>query len=458
MNTSKKIDMTHGPLLGKLIIFTIPIILSGVLQLLFNAADVIVVGRFAGQASLSAVGSTSSLINLMTNLFIGMSVGANVCAAQYYGANNEADVKKTIHTSTAFSLICGIVLIFVGVFGARPMLLLMGSPTNVINLAVLYVQIYFIAMPAIMLYNFLAAILRASGDTAHPLFFLTIAGIVNVLLNLVLVIGFKLGVAGVAIATVTSNYISCGMLVVFLMRKNDSLKLEISKIAINGRILKKIVTMGLPAGIQGSLFSLSNVVIQSAINSFGEAVMAGSAAASSIEGFVYISMNSVSQTTVTFVGQNYGAGDEKRVKRVIFDTLAIVSVVGLAMGNLAYHFAPQLLPIYMDSNEDITRAVAAGTVRLLWVCCPYLLCGIMDTLCGGLRGLGHSTVPMVVSLLGACVTRLIWIATYFQSHHTESVLFFSYPGSWFLTLTVHSICLIIVYRSWVKRKNSEIRI
>ena len=458
MNTSRRLDMTHGPLLGKLIIFTIPIILSGVLQLLFNAADVIVVGRFAGQASLSAVGSTSSLINLMTNLFIGMSVGANVCAAQYYGANNEVDVKKTIHTSTAFSLICGIVLIFVGVFGARPMLLLMGSPTNVINLAVLYVQIYFIAMPAIMLYNFLAAILRASGDTAHPLFFLTIAGIVNVLLNLVLVIGFRLGVAGVAIATVTSNYISCGMLVVFLMRKDDSLKLDITKISIDGKILKKIVTMGLPAGIQGSLFSLSNVVIQSAINSFGEAVMAGSAAASSIEGFVYISMNSVSQTTVTFVGQNYGAGDEKRVKRVIFDTLAIVSVVGLTMGNLAYHFAPQLLPIYMDSNEDITRAVAAGTVRLLWVCCPYLLCGIMDTLCGGLRGLGHSTVPMVVSLLGACVTRLIWIATYFQSHHTEAVLFFSYPGSWFLTLTVHSICLIIVYKAWVKRKNSEIRI
>ncbi|MBQ7148671.1 MAG: MATE family efflux transporter [Pseudobutyrivibrio sp.] len=449
-----KIDMTHGPLLGKLIIFTIPIILSGVLQLLFNAADVIVVGRFAGEASLAAVGSTNALINLMTNLFIGMSVGANVCAAQFYGAGHEADVKKTIHTSTAFSLICGVILIFIGLFGARPMLELMGSPEQVLDLATLYVRLYFLAMPAIMLYNFLAAILRASGDTSHPLAFLTIAGIVNVLLNLVLVIVFKLGVAGVAIATVTSNYISCGLLVGFLMKQENSLKLELSKIKIDKRILRRIVEIGLPAGIQGTVFSLSNVVIQSAINSFGTAVIAGSSAAASIEGFVYISMNSVSQTTVTFVGQNYGAGDEKRVKRVIFETLGIVTVVGVVMGNLAYGFAPQLLGIYTDSTE----AIIAGTLRLFWVCCFYALCGIMDTLTGGLRGLGRSTVPMIVSLIGACATRLIWIATYFQVHHTQSVLFFSYPGSWLLTLTVHSICLVLVYRAWVKKKQSEIRI
>lgn len=449
-----KIDMTHGPLLGKLIIFTIPIILSGVLQLLFNAADVIVVGRFAGEASLAAVGSTNALINLMTNLFIGMSVGANVCAAQFYGAGHEADVKKTIHTSTAFSLICGVILIFIGLFGARPMLELMGSPEQVLDLATLYVRLYFLAMPAIMLYNFLAAILRASGDTSHPLAFLTIAGIVNVLLNLVLVIVFKLGVAGVAIATVTSNYISCGLLVGFLMKQENSLKLELSKIKIDKRILRRIVKIGLPAGIQGTVFSLSNVVIQSAINSFGTAVIAGSSAAASIEGFVYISMNSVSQTTVTFVGQNYGAGDEKRVKRVIFETLGIVTVVGVVMGNLAYGFAPQLLGIYTDSTEAIT----AGTLRLFWVCCFYALCGIMDTLTGGLRGLGRSTVPMIVSLIGACATRLIWIATYFQVHHTQSVLFFSYPGSWLLTLTVHSICLVLVYRAWVKKKESKIRI
>ncbi|MBQ6463530.1 MAG: MATE family efflux transporter [Pseudobutyrivibrio sp.] len=449
-----KLDMTHGPLLGKLIIFTIPIILSGVLQLLFNAADVIVVGRFAGEASLAAVGSTGSLINLMTNLFIGMSVGANVCAAQFYGGGQYKDVKKTVHTSTAFSIICGVVLIFIGLFLARPILEIMGSPEDVIGLAALYVRIYFLAMPAVMLYNFLAAILRAAGDTTHPLIFLTVAGVVNVILNLILVVFFNMGVAGVAIATVTSNYISCGMLVVFFTKQEDALKLEFSKIKVDKKILNRIIRIGLPAGIQGTVFSLSNVVIQSAINSFGTAVIAGSSAAASIEGFVYVSMNSVSQTCVTFVGQNYGAGDEKRVKRVIFECLGIVTVVGLILGNLAYYFASPLLGIYTDSSA----AVAAGTLRLFWVCCPYFLCGIMDTLTGGLRGLGRSTVPMIVSLIGACATRLVWIATYFQLHKTEDVLFFSYPGSWLLTLSVHSICLIIVYRAWVKRKSSEVRI
>ena len=454
MNSSKKIDMTHGPLLGKLIIFTIPIILSGVLQLLFNAADVIVVGRFAGEASLAAVGSTNSLINLMTNLFIGMSVGANVCAAQFYGAGQEKDVKKTVHTSVAFSIICGFILIFIGLFLAKPILEIMGSPEDVIGLATLYVRLYFLAMPAIMLYNFLAAILRAAGDTTHPLMFLTVAGVVNVILNLILVIVFNLGVAGVAIATVTSNYISCGMLIVFFTRQEDALKLNFSKVKIDRKILNRIIRIGLPAGIQGTVFSLSNVVIQSAINSFGTAVIAGSSAASSIEGFVYVSMNSVSQTCVTFVGQNYGAGDEKRVRRVILECLGIVTVVGLVLGNLAYTFSAPLLGIYTDSAD----AIAAGTLRLFWVCCPYFLCGIMDSLTGGLRGLGKSTVPMIVSLIGACATRLIWIATYFQINRTQNVLFFSYPGSWLLTLTAHTICLTIVYRSWVKRKSSEVRI
>ncbi len=451
---NKKLDMIHGPLLGKLIFFTIPIIASGVLQLLFNAADVIVVGRFAGEESLAAVGSTGSLINLMTNLFIGVSVGANVVAAQFYGAGNEKDVQKTVHTSTAFSIIAGIVLIFIGLFGAKPMLELMGSPDEVLSLAALYVRIYFLAMPAVMLYNFLAAILRASGDTKHPLFFLSIAGIVNVLFNLVLVIIFNLGVAGVGIATVTSNYISCGMLVAFMMKQEDSLKLEPAKISIDKKILAKIITIGLPAGIQGTVFSLSNVVIQSAINSFGTAVIAGSSAAASIEGFVYVSMNSVSQTCVTFVGQNYGAGNEKRVKKVIFECLAIVIVVGVLMGNLAYAFAGPLLGIYTDSAD----AIAAGTLRLFWVCCPYFLCGIMDTLTGGLRGLGNSTLPMVVSLIGACASRLIWIATYFQINHTQDVLFFSYPGSWILTLSVHAICLTVIYKKWVRNKNSQFRI
>jgi Na+-driven multidrug efflux pump len=263
-----------------------------------------------------------------------------------------------------------------------------------------------------------------------------------------------MGVAGVGIATVVSNYISCGLLVSFFMKQEDALKLEPSRIKINKRILGKIIRIGLPAGIQGTVFSLSNVVIQSAINSFGTAVIAGSSAAGSIEGFVYISMNSVSQTTVTFVGQNFGAGNERRVKKVIFETLGIVTILGLIMGNAAYMFSHTLLGIYTKSEAAIT----AGSLRLFWVCCFYFLCGIMDVLCGALRGFGKSSVPMIVSLLGACATRLIWIATYFQVHHTQDVLFFSYPGSWLLTLTVHSICLTIVYKMWVKKKNSEIRI
>ncbi|MCR5195626.1 MAG: MATE family efflux transporter [Pseudobutyrivibrio sp.] len=454
MSKTNKLDMTHGPLFGKLIKFTIPIILSGVLQLLFNAADVIVVGRFAGETAIAAVGSTGALINLMTNLFIGMSIGANVCAAQFYGAGHEEDVQKTVHTSTAFSLIGGLVLVFVGLFGAKPMLELMGSPSDVLPLATLYVRIYFLAMPAIMLYNFLAAILRASGDTAHPLLFLTIAGVINVLLNLVLVIEFEMGVAGVAIATVVSNLISCALLVAFFKRQNNALKLDFSSISIDKGILSKIIRIGLPAGMQGTVFSLSNVVIQSAINSFGTAVVAGSAAAASIEGFVYISMNSVSQTTVTFVGQNFGAGDEKRVKKVIFETLGIVMFVGLVMGNLVYFNSEYLLGIYTDSKD----AIVAGSLRLFWVACPYFLCGVMDTLSGAMRGFGQSLVPMFVSLGGACVTRLIWIATYFRTNHTQSVLFFSYPGSWLLTNTVHAICLIMVYRAWVRKKSSEVRI
>ncbi len=451
---NKKIDMTHGPLLGKLIIFTIPIVLSGVLQLLFNAADVIVVGRFAGEASLAAVGSTGSLINLMTNLFIGASIGANVCAAQFYGAGHYEEVKKTIHTSVIMSLVGGLILVLVGLFLAKPMLLLMGSPEDVIGLATLYIRLYFLAMPAVMLYNFLAAILRAAGDTTHPLIFLTIAGVVNVILNIIMVVGFNMNVAGVAIASAVANYISCGLLVIFFMKQKDALKLDIKEVVFDKRIFRKIIKVGLPAGIQGSVFSLSNVVIQSAINSFGTAVIAGSAAAGSIEGFVYVSMNSVSQTCVTFVGQNYGAGNEKRVKRTIFECLGIVTVLGLMMGNAAYFFAGDLLGIYTDSKD----AIAAGTLRLFWVCCPYFLCGIMDTLTGGQRGLGNSTVPMIVSLIGACASRLIWIGTYFRAHHTEDVLFFSYPGSWTLTSLVHVVCLAIMYRKWVNKKNSEIRI
>ena len=445
----KELDMTHGPLLGKMIVFTLPIIASGVLQLLFNAADVIVVGRFAGETSLAAVGSTGSLINLILNLFIGMAVGANVCAAQFYGAGDEEDVSRTLHTSTAFSLICGVALIFIGNILAEPMLILMGSPEDVIDLSVLYVRIYFTAMPASMIYNFLSGILRASGDTKHPLYFLSIAGCFNVVLNLALVIFFNMGVAGVAIATSASSYLSCSLLLFFLMQQKGAMRLQWSKVKIDVAILKKIVRIGLPAGIQGVVFSFSNVIIQSSINSFGSAVVAGSAAASSIEGFVYISMNSVSQTCVTFVGQNYGAMDGRRVKRATILCEAMVLVIGLSLGNLAYYFGVPLMSIYTDSQA----AIAAGLIRMQWVCVPYFLCGSMDVMTGAMRGIGKSTLPMIVSLLGACVLRLIWIFTYFPTHHTEEVLFFSYPASWAITFCAHIICFTICYRAWQRNQN-----
>ena len=452
-NDKKQLDMTHGSLFNKIVIFTIPIMLSGILQLLFNAADVIVVGRYAGKEALAAVGSTSSLINLMLNLFIGFAVGANVCAAQYYGANHEKDVSKTLHTSAAFSLICGVVLIIAGLILAEPMLLLMGSPDDVIDLAVLYVKLYFLGAPATVIYNFLAGILRASGDTKHPLYFLTAAGIINVALNLLFVIKFDMSVAGVAIATVISQYISGALLIIFLMRKEDCLKLKLKEIKIDKKILSRIIRIGLPAGIQGAVFSISNVVIQSAVNSFGSSFIAGSSAASSIEGFVYISMNSVAQSCVTFTGQNYGAGDEKRVKKVLFQCVTFVFFVGLIIGNLVVYFARPLLSIYTDSAESIE----AGVVRLTWVCTCYFLCGIMDVLTSSLRGIGKSTLPMVFSILGACASRLVWISTYFRIHPTEDVLFFSYPGSWALTIICHAVCFVLCYNAWVKKKYSEVR-
>lgn len=449
---TNQMDMTHGPLLKKLIIFTLPIMASSMLQLFFNAADVIVVGNFAGETSLAAVGSTSSLINLILNLFIGMSVGANVCAAQFFGAKHYDEVSKTLHTATAFSLICGIILIVLGNVLAHPMLVLMGSPDDVIDLATMYVKIYFIAMPGTMIYNFLSGILRASGDTKHPLYFISIAGVFNVLLNLVLVIVFNLGVAGVAIATMVASYLSSAMLLVFLMKQDGPLKLDWKKVGIDSKILKKIIRIGLPAGVQGMVFSFSNVVIQSAINSFGSAVVAGSAAASSIEGFIYMAMNSVSQTCVTFVGQNYGASDEKRVKKVVFECLGIVFIVGFVLGQLAYIYGWPLLSIYTDSEQ----AIEAGLIRMRWVCCSYFLCGIMDVMTGALRGIGRSTLPMIFSILGACVSRLIWIFSYFKFHHTESVLFFSYPGSWTLTIIAHVVCFILAYKAWIRHKNSGI--
>jgi len=444
---SKKheIDMVHGPLLGKLLLFAIPLMVSSILQLLFNAADIVVVGRFAGDESLAAVGSTSSLINLLTNLFIGLSVGANVVVAHFIGLDEKEKISETIHTSMVISILAGLVMTIFGASMARILLYWMSSPEDVIGLATVYLRIYFLGMPAMMLYNFGSAILRAAGDTRRPLYYLFFSGIVNVILNLIFVCGFELDVAGVAIATVVSQYISAGLIIRCMIREEGILHLSLRELRISKPILWKIVKIGLPAGLQGTVFALSNVVIQSAINSFGKIVVAGNAAAANIEGFVYMAMNAIHQTALSFIGQNYGAGEKKRILKILFMCQFIVIVVGVVLGNAAVLFGRPLLHIYSDNPE----VVEVGLVRLQYICRFYALCGIMDVMVGALRGIGYSVMPMIVSMLGACGLRLLWIATVFQVYHTTDMLYLSYLVSWIITELVHMICFAYLYRKKV---------
>ncbi len=446
-NSRYEIDMCNGPLFGKILIFALPLMLSGILQLLFNAADVVVVGKFAGNVALAAVGSTSSLINLLVNLFIGLSVGTNVMVAHFYGSKLYRELNEVIHTAILTALISGTLLIFVGFFLAGPALRLMGTPEDVIEHSILYMRIYFAGMPAMMVYNFGSAILRAVGDTKRPLYFLFCAGIINVLLNLVFVIIFDMGVAGVALATVISQVVSALLVVRLLLKTEGYLHLDLSQLRIVPDKLIKIVQIGLPAGLQGALFSISNVLIQSSINSFGSVVMAGNTAASNIEGFVYTSMNAIHQTAISFTGQNYGAMKFKRIGRIAVICLGIVTTVGLIMGLGGYTFGSTLLKLYSSDDEVISY----GLLRMSYICMPYFLCGLMDVMVGFMRGMGYSIMPMIVSLTGACLFRVVWIMTIFDHYRTLESLYISYPISWSLTFAVHFICFMTIYRKLLKR-------
>ena len=446
-----EIDMCNGPLLGKILRFSIPLMLSGILQLLFNAADIIVVGRFTGKEALAAVGSTGSLINLLINLFMRLSIGANVLAAQYIGARDTRNVSETIHTSILLSVICGTVMIFVGLALAEPLLTLMGTPDDVLSQAALYMRIYFVGMPVIMLYNFGSAILRAMGDTQRPLIFLLIAGVVNVILNLIFVIVFHMGVAGVAIATVISQAISAALIVICLIRSDGMFQLHLKRLHIHRDKLFAMMRIGLPAGMQGAIFSISNVLIQSSINSFGSVVMAGSTAASNIEGFVYNAMNAVYQANLSFTSQNMGARKYSRINRILFLCLAVVTVIGLVMGVGATLLGNQLLRIYNTDPE----VIGYGLERMAFVCMPYFLCGLMDVMVGSMRGMGYSIVPMIVSLTGACGLRILWIFTVFAAEHTLPALFISYPISWAVTFLAHLICFAVVRRKFPKEDAAE---
>lgn len=442
MKKSYEMDMCSGPLTGKLLIFALPLMLSGILQLLFNAADIVVVGRFSGAHSLAAVGATSALINLLVNVFIGFSIGTNVLTAQGYGAKNEQAVSETVHTSILLSLVSGVILIGIGVVLARPLLELMATPEEVIDLAALYMRIYFVGMPAMMLYNFGAAILRAIGDTRRPLYFLVTAGIINVIFNLIFVVLFQMNVAGVALATVISQVISALLVLRCLLTMDGMCKLDLRKLHIHKDKLIWIVRIGLPAGLQGAVFSISNVLIQSSVNSFGAIAVAGNTAAGNLEGFIYTSMNSIYQTALSFTSQNMGAGNYKRVKKILGLCLIIVSIIGLVMGNGAVLLGPMLLRIYSTDPEVITY----GMERMRIICTAYFLCGVMDVTVGSLRGMGYSFMPMIVSLLGACGLRVVWILTVFQWQHTQFSLYLSYPLSWFLTASVHLICWYFITR------------
>lgn len=446
MKKSYEIDMCNGPLLGKILAFSLPLMLSGILQLLFNAADTVVVGRFAGSTALAAVGSTSSLINLLTNLFIGFSVGANVLIARFYGAKKDKDVGETVHSAILLSIICGVILLVLGFLVTKQILVWMGTPEDVLGQAALYMKIYFIGMPVMLLYNFGSSILRAIGDTRRPLYYLMAAGVVNVVLNLVFVIALGMGVAGVALATVISQALSAFLIIRCLSLLEGSCRLDVKKLCLKKDKTIQIIRIGFPAGLQGVVFSLSNVLIQSSVNSFGSVAMAGNTAAMNLEGFIYIAMNSFHQTAMSFTSQNLGAGKIKRINRVLLLCLSMVTFVGLFMGWAAYLLGEPLLHIYSSQGEVIRY----GIMRMSVICTTYCLCGIMDVFVGALRGMGYSFMPMVVSLLGACGFRILWIFTIFQWHRSLLNLYISYPVSWLITGAVHALCYIIVKRKHLK--------
>jgi len=441
-------DLCEGSILKKLLLFALPLMASSVLQLFFNAADVIIVGRYAGDNSLAAVGSNGSIITLLTNVFIGMSVGANVLVARYFAAKQEEEVKRTVHTAITISVIGGIILAGVGFFAAKQLLVLMQSPPEVINLAALYLKIYFLGMPFMLLYNFGAAILRGVGDTKRPLYYLTFSGVINVVLNFIFVVFFHMDVAGVALATIISQTVSALLVLKCLMKEESAIRVELKYLGVDKEIFLRILQIGLPAGIQGSLFSLSNVVIQSSVNSFGAIIVAGNSAAQNIEGFVYMAMNAFAQAIVAFISQNYGAGKYERINKIVVTTLLCVLTVGLVMGNGAYLLGKPLVSLYTDSAE----VMQAGMKRLSIIASSYALCGLMDCMVGALRGLGYSVMPMIVSLLGACAFRIAWISIFFriERFHTIDTVYFAYPISWALTMAVHVICFLIVRRKFKK--------
>ena len=442
-----EIDMCNGSLLPKLITFAVPLMLSGILQLMFNAVDIIVVGRFSGSTALAAVGSTSALINVFTNLFIGVSQGTNVLAARFYAAGKDKEMSDTVHTSVLFAVISGIAMAIIGQLLSGWALALMGTPDNVIGQSTLYMRIYFLGMPFFMLYNYGAAVLRAVGDTKRPLFYLTISGMVNAWLNVFLVVAFHMGVAGVAIATVISQFLSCVLVLRCLVRSKGSYHLSLRKLKISGWCLTRIFQVGIPAGIQSTVINFSNVLLQSSVNSFGSTAMAGYTAANNILGFLYVSINSVTQTCMSFTSQNYGAGKWKRMDLVLLECLGLTTAVALILGCGSYYGGPVILQIYTEEPEVVTAAMEI----LSYTTTTYFMCGIMDLFPGAMRGMGYSLAPMILSIIGTVGMRIVWIYGLFPQNRTLDFLFISYPASWIFTIALQVVCYLVLHRALMKK-------
>ncbi|MDD7761659.1 MAG: MATE family efflux transporter [Firmicutes bacterium] len=445
---NKRVDMLNGPLLGPVILFALPLMLTSILQLLFNAADIIVIGKFSTQEALAAVGSTGPVINLTVNIFIGISIGASVIMGKYLGARDFENSQLTLHTSILISVIGGFMVMALGYFASGQILAMMNTPEEVLKLATLYLKIYFLGMPGAMVFNFGSSLLRSAGDTRSPLYFLAFSGVVNVVLNLILVIYFKMGVAGVAIATAVSQYVSAALIIISLMKGDQVMKLDLKKLKISWNLVGDMLKIGIPAGLQGALFSISNIMIQSTINSFGSAVMAGNTAAGNIEGFVYMGMNAIYQAALSFTSQNMGAKQYHRIRDIYKTTMLVVTGIGLVMGMGSYFLGNHLLKLYTNDAEVIMY----GLERLSVVAFYYALCGLMDVQVGVLRGMGYSISPMIISLIAVCGLRIIWILFAFPLNPTRLMIYWSYPVTWIAA----AIPLFILYRRGIKKLDNNI--
>ena len=454
---STELNMIDGPILPRILQFALPLAATGMLQLLFNAADVIVVGKFSGSVALAAVGATSSLVNLIVNTFIGISVGVNILIARRVGCRDDEGVRRASHCAIALSIALGLLVMLIGLVFSRPLLEWMATPDDILEKSALYLKIYFLGVPFTLIYNFGAAILRAYGDTKRPMVFLTVSGVINALLNLFFVIVCKIDVAGVAIATVISQVISVILVLRCLLRFNGPARIVLRELRIYKDEAVRMLQIGLPAGLQTMLFNISNVMVQSAVNGFGADVVAANTASANIASFTYTAMDSVYHAAITFTSQNLGAQRYDRIRKIFWSSNAAVLIIGLPLCAISTVFGPQLLSIYISATDPAYDIIIqAGMVRTYYTTTVYFLCGIMDACCGMVRGLGAAWLPMIVSLTGACLLRIVWIKTIFVWVHTLEILYVSYPITWFITAAVHCICFAVLWRKMQTRLKERV--